>query len=104
MSALARFADSDLMPREVREVPTTIAVAAPPAGNSARGKARWRIGEHARRNRIHARIAPMIGNLHRPESPQRREMLGVTRAEQSSPGMRTMGSRMGRYELPVERK
>jgi hypothetical protein len=34
-----------------------------------------------RRNRIHAQIARMVGNLHRPESLQRQDLLGVTRAE-----------------------
>jgi hypothetical protein len=90
MSALARFADSDRTSREVREAPTIIAVAAPPAGNSARAQ---RGGAAAGdRNRIHARIARLVGDLDRPESLQPWDLLGVTHAEQWSPGMRTMGS------------
>jgi hypothetical protein len=45
-----------------------------------------------RRNRIHARIARMVGNLHRPESLQRQDLLEVTRAKQLSLGTKTMGS------------
>jgi hypothetical protein len=34
----------------------------------------------------------LVGDLDQPESPQPRDLLGETRAEQLSPGMRTMGS------------
>jgi len=38
---------------------------------------------------IHARIARVVGNLRRPESLQRLDLLGVTRAEQLSLGTKT---------------
>jgi hypothetical protein len=34
----------------------------------------------------------MVGNLHRSESLQRQDLLGVTRAEQLRPGTKTTGS------------
>jgi hypothetical protein len=58
---------------------------------SCEGKARPRGGEDAPQS-IPARIACMVGNLHRPESLQRQDLLGVTRAEQSSSGTKTTGS------------
>jgi hypothetical protein len=41
--------------------------------------------------RIQARITGIVGNLHRPESLQHQDLLGATRAEQSSRGTRRTG-------------
>src|SRR5215469_7860595 len=53
------------------------------------GKARRRVGEDARGNRIHAGIARIIGNLRGPNRHGAVDLLGVTRAEQLSPATRT---------------
>jgi hypothetical protein len=63
-------------------------------------KARRRIGEDARRNRIHARIARMVGDLDRPESPQRGDLLGIKPRRAVEPRDEDDGQRLGHHELP----
>jgi len=50
------------------------------------------VGEDARRNRIHARVARAIGDVDGPESPQRGDLLGIKPRRAVEPRDREEGS------------
>ena len=56
------------------------------------------------RNRIHARVARAIGDLDRPESPQRGDLLGVKPRPAVEPRDQEERQRLGHHELPGKRK